>query len=303
MRTPVLSILTLLFCLLLVDMSAQKMRSRTVGNPTWDQSLVVKPTEAKFGDEVLPSYMITIYDVSDKEVSSFVKGYLKDRGAKVKGKGGVQADGAMMKDISKNPVMVRAAFEPGSDNSTHMHLAFLVDSVAVSPDDNPEAHEKIMPMMQKLSVEMNKAVVTHQIETHEKTLEDLQKDLQKLQKDNENLRKTISKNQKNIESAMQDISDAEAGLAGANTRMEVYSTKENPTTSDMKALDKIRKEIDKLTSKKAKAEQNITKYEADIQQAEAEIPHNEEEQERMKASIEEQQTVVEQYRAKKEAVN
>ncbi len=302
MRTPVSILFTLISFLLAGQLWSQTIRSRSVGDPSWDRSLVVKTSEAKFGDELLPSYMITIYDASDKDISKYWKDYLKARGGKVKTRGGMQAEEVVMSDLAQSPISILTAFEPGADNSTHMHLAILRDSVAINPDDHPEMHEKIMPVMQDLSIEMNKAVVAHQIEVHEETLEGLQKDLENLQKENESLRNDVTKNKDRIQKTLQDISNAEAELAGANTSLEVYTTKESPTTSDMKTIDKLRKQIDKLTSRKAKDEQSITEYEAEIQKAEAAIPFNEEEQERLKAVILEQQELVEVYRQKKSEV-
>jgi vacuolar-type H+-ATPase subunit I/STV1 len=302
MRTPVSLLFTLISLLLAGQVWSQTIRSRSVGDPSWDRSLVVKTTEAKFGDELLPSYMITIYDASDKDISKYWKDYLKSRGGKVKTRGGMQAEEVVMSDLTQSPISILTAFEPGADNSTHMHLAIIQDSVAINPDDHPEMHEKIMPTMQNLSIEMNKAVVAHQIEVHEETLEGLQKDLEKLQKENESLRNDITKNKDRIQKTLQDISDSEADLAGANTSLEVYTAKESPTTSDMKTIDKLRKQIDKLNSRKAKDEQSITEYEAEIQKAEAAIPFNEEEQERLKAAILEQQELVETYRQKQSNV-
>jgi len=303
MRTPASLFFFLISLLLTGQLLSQTIRSRSVGEPSWDRSLAVKTTEAKFGDEVLPSYMITIYDASDKDISKYWKDYLKSRGGKVRTRGGMQAEEVVMSDVVQSPISILTAFEPGADNSTHMHLAFIRDSVAINPDDHPEIHDKIMPALQDLSIEMNKAVVAHQIEVHEETLGDLQKDLEKLQKENESLRNDITKYQDRIQKTLQDISNAEAELAGANTSLEVYTTKENPTTSDMKTIDKLRKQIGKLSSRKAKDEQNITEYEAEIQKAEAAIPINEEEQERLKATIAEQQEVVETYRQKKSDVS
>ncbi len=304
MRTPFTPSILILFLILTGhQLFSQNIKSRSAGESSWNRELAVKTTEAKFGDELLPSYMITIYDADEKAISKYWKDYLKTRGGKVSTKDGVQGEGVMFTDIHDKPVEIFTTFEPGSDNALHMHIAFIADSMAMNPDDHPEAHDKIMPAMEKLSLEMNKAVVGHQIESQEEILEDLQDQLGKLQKENESLRGAISKNTQRIEKAKQSISDAEADLAGANSQLEVYTTKENPTASDLKTVDKLRKKVSKLNSGIAKDKQNITKYESEIQKAEATIPTNEDEQERLKVKIEEQKEVVDQYRAKKEAIN
>ncbi len=292
-------ILFLLFqSFILPTVTAQDIKSRSLGEAFWEKDLEVTRESVEFEDSIHSAYVIQIHDVTEKVLRKYWKGYLKDHDAKVRGREEMRAEGAVLPNIQSEPLDLLTSFETGSENAIQMRVAFLSD-----PEEESVSDADIETYLKGLAIQLNKQVVGHQLQQQNKVLSDLQNVLQDLQKDYAKERRSITRNEKKIEKAKQKLARWEANIAAQESRLEVFTLKENRTTTDAKAIDKINRRIDRWTKQKVDIQQDITLIEAEIQKAEVNLPHLLEEQERLTQEIERQKETIEQYREKKKAVN
>jgi len=256
-----------------------------------------------FDKEMHHAYSITIHELrKDNLIAGEWKDHMKDRGSKVSFKRGVaRAEEANVPEIHYGEMTVLAKFDEnkGGEN-VRLSVAFVHNGRAISPEDYPMEHEKATQMMYDLSVELNRAVVTQQLEEQEDILKGLEKDFSNLQKDNGQLNRTIEKNERNLSKAQADHLDLTNELAAAKEQVQdlegrlAYSADPDQT----KLLVKMRKDINKLENKVSRLESDQLDYQREIADAQNAVPENEQAQQAKLEEIEMQKSVIERYRRK-----
>lgn len=272
--------------------------------PLWNRSLMVEPGMESFDDAMYHAYSIMIHELrKDNLIAGEWKDLMKDRGSrKVSFKKGVaRAESANVPEIHYGEMTVLAKFDEnrGAEN-VRLSVAFIHNGIAISPRDYPMEHEKAMQLMYDLSVELNRAVVTEQLDEQEDLLGDLEKDLDNLRKDKDRLERTIEKNQRNLERAQADHHELTNELT--TTREQVQALEGRlaftPDPDQTKELVKMRKEVDRLEKKINRLESDQLDYQREISDAQNAIPENEQAQQAKLQEIEMQKGVIERYRRK-----
>lgn len=282
--------------------------AQSVVSPTWENEIKVMHGPEEFPGKVTHyAYSTLIYETDKGDISKMVLEEINSNTAdKTKKKALKEGVPVALPAFDGEEIALKVKSEDVKNtNQVRVCVAFMKDSMDINPDDFAKEHESAQTAMRNLSIRLNKAVVSSQIEDANSTLTSMQKDFDKLVKDSMGLASDIMKANAKIEKLNMDNMKQEQNLSKANAQaasLEVMANSDAATEKDMKKYSKAKSKANSIESSMLKNNQNITKEQSAIKEAEMEQPMVRKQISELAAEIDAQKELITQLQAKLEAI-
>jgi peptidoglycan hydrolase CwlO-like protein len=259
-----------------------------------------------FGNAKYPGIIVCIPEVGyDRTLKSWIKELQSGTKSNVVTENGnMSIFGAMIKDVSPNPINVYSKLvNQDSMMSLMVSMELKKDQYICKVNGETElnaAREHLRQFAKEQYVDL----VKDQVQAEEKKLGNLKDDLSKLQNEKSRMQKSIESNKTDISSAKDNITLLNNQLTNLNaeilTQNNQLSTMEAGAAKDEKAsyLKDLEKRKKKMQNEIESSQNKINKAETEISDANQAIPRNESEQDVARNKIAQQEDVVKKFTEK-----
>jgi len=244
---------------------------------SWDHEIQVEDGLEKFGTEDLHAYSITAFEVSEGDLRKLlldeVKTHTSEKATRKKIKQGIKVT---LPGFDGDDLAVKVKSDDiAGEGNVKVSVAFLNGSDVVNPTDYPAGHEAAREVMHDLGVQLNRAVVTVQVNNATAELEDLQKKQESLDKKNYQLQKAVLDGKDDLLDLKTDyakLQEKSVKASSESASLEVMAKGSAATEKDMKKYSKARSKSTKIESRLLKINQKQAKTEGTVREAEMELP-------------------------------
>ncbi len=262
--------------------------------------------EYGFSDGVHPTFSMVIEDADVKTVEGFWRDELKRISKDVLTKREVVGAGALVPQVSPDTVrvLVKAEQRKGSTTLT-AHVAIFTRNGWVGPDSDPKVYEAAERFVGERTTALLRQIAQEALVLGSKELGRLQNELASLKREQERMEGQIKKSNERAEEAAKEQERARKEQADLEPRMvEQRSINASaPTEENAKTLADLMKQQARLNDKLRKAQEEERSMKKRAEDLAWEVKKNVEDQGRKTAEVERQQVVVDELRAKLEAIH
>lgn len=255
----------------------------------------------KYGSSTMPALSVFIPEVNyetilknwTKELQSGTRSKVVQRGDEV------SIFGAKIKQVSDNPVNVYSKVANG-DNGVNLKVAMELERDRFIGDAQ---HQGARDYVFDFAKNQYLDVAKNQLDNEKKTLKDLQNELNGLEKEQARLEKSNQNNKEIIaaEKGRLKVLNQSLTTNSDTTRQRVADVSGMGATDPDKLKD-LEKQRKKTMNDIQSSEKKIAKAEKDLDENDRKLPPNASEQQKAKQRVAEQQSVVQKYEDKIEAI-
>lgn len=266
--------------------------------------ILVSEETLGFGNSTMPAYSVTIpeadYEKTQKEWIKLLESGTKSK--VVTENGQMSIFGAKLKSVSENPVNVYSTLTK-QDSSVIIKAA-----VELEKDHYASGAEysSLREYLMDFARDQYLAVVDEQLDNQKKILRDLKKDVKSLDRDESGMKKSVKSNDKLISSEQEKIASYNDELSRVSADIDRLQSggmgSKDMSDTGSSSLKDLKKEQKKLDKSIKKSEKIISKAERKVDKGQRDIADNSGDQADAKNRLEEQEAIVRQYEAKRDAV-
>lgn len=266
---------------------------------------LVRPSSFSFSDGVHPTFTSRFEGTDDRYVESWWRDELRNISASVSSKKELTASAALVPGISPDTLRIQVKVEQrkGSPH-TEAHVAIKSTAGYIGPNGEQGAYQAAFDFVQQRSTTLRRQLAQQELSAAEKGLDQLRNALNDLEREHERALSSVEKQKQKASEAVEEQGRTREELDAIHTALEKQQrlTDADPSEGNVKDLRDMQKDRDHVSGRHQKAINAETGALKKTSELEWSIRQNLEEQERKKASIAEQETLVRSLQEKLEGI-